>query len=141
MTDNIVEPLTTTESKRTVVRFAGDSGDGIQVLGTEFSKAVALARHDLLTFPDFPAEIRAPAGSTFGVSAFQVQFGGQGVLTPGDESDVLFAFNPAALKTNLHLLKRGGLVVLDDAAFTGRNLKRAGYEADPREDERCPNTG
>ena len=134
MTDSKVEPLTT-ESKRTVVRFAGDSGDGIQVLGTEFSKAVALARHDLLTFPDFPAEIRAPAGSTFGVSAFQVQFGGQGVLTPGDEPDVLFVFNPAALKTNLQLLKRGGLVVLDDAAFTERNLKRAGYEADPREDE------
>lgn len=134
MTDGVVERIAT-GSKRTVIRFAGDSGDGIQVLGTEFSKAVALARHDLLTFPDFPAEIRAPAGSTFGVSAFQIQFGGQGVLTPGDEPDVLFVFNPAALKTNLRLLKRGGLLVLDDAAFTERNLKRAGYDADPREDE------
>ena len=119
---------------RTVVRFAGDSGDGIQVLGGEFAKAVAMEHHDLLTLPDFPAEIRAPAGSTFGVSAFQIQFGGDGVLTPGDEVDVLFAFNPAALKTNLHTLKRGGVVIVDTDAFSARNLKRAGYAANPLED-------
>lgn len=116
---------------RAVVRFAGDSGDGIQVLGAEFAKAVALDRHDLMTLPDFPAEIRAPAGTTFGVSAFQIQFGGGGVLTPGDQADALFALNPAALKTNLDALKPGGLVVADPSTFSERNLKRAGYAANP----------
>lgn len=119
---------------RTVVRFAGDSGDGIQLLGGEFAKAVALEHHDLLTLPDFPAEIRAPAGSTFGVSAFQIQFGADGVLTPGDEADVLFAFNPAALKTDLHTLKPGGLIVVGEGAFSERNLKRAGYTENPLDD-------
>ena len=119
---------------RTVVRFAGDSGDGIQLLGSEFAKAVALEHHDLLTLPDFPAEIRAPAGSTFGVSAFQIQFGADGVLTPGDEVDVLFAFNPAALKTDLHTLKPGGLIVVGEGAFSDRNLKRAGYTENPLDD-------
>ena len=119
---------------RTVVRFAGDSGDGIQLLGSEFAKAVALEHHDLLTLPDFPAEIRAPAGSTFGVSAFQIQFGADGVLTPGDEVDVLFAFNPAALKTDLHTLKPGGLIVVGEGAFSDRNLKRAGYAENPLDD-------
>ena len=116
---------------RAVVRFAGDSGDGIQVLGAEFAKAVALDRHDLMTLPDFPAEIRAPAGTTFGVSAFQIQFGGDGVLTPGDQADALFALNPAALKTNLDALKPGGLVVADPSTFSERNLKRAGYATNP----------
>ena len=125
----------TREPARTVVRFAGDSGDGVQVLGTEFAKAVALERHDLLTFPDFPAEIRAPAGSTFGVSAFQIQFGGDGVLTPGDAVDALFAFNPAALQTNLPTVKPGGLVVVDAGAFSERNLRRAGYPANPLQDQ------
>ena len=136
MADVVVRSMTANKEPgpRTVVRFAGDSGDGIQVLGSEFSKAVALEHHDLLTFPDFPAEIRAPAGSTFGVSAFQIQFGGDGVLTPGDEVDVLFAFNPAALKTNLHTLKRGGLIVIDEGAFSARNLKRAGYATNPLDD-------
>ena len=137
MTDDGVRAMIVNEDPgpRTVVRFAGDSGDGIQVLGGEFAKAVALEHHDLLTLPDFPAEIRAPAGSTFGVSAFQIQFGGDGVLTPGDEVDVLFAFNPAALKTNLDTLKRGGLVIVDTDAFSPRNLKRAGYAANPLEDD------
>lgn len=136
MADSVVSSMTTNKESgpRTVVRFAGDSGDGIQVLGSEFSKAIALGQHDLLTFPDFPAEIRAPAGSTFGVSAFQIQFGSDGILTPGDEVDVLFAFNPAALKTNLQTLKRGGLIVLDEGAFSIRNLKRAGYTTNPLED-------
>ena len=124
-------PHASVPTSRTVVRFAGDSGDGIQVLGAEFAKAVAQQRHDLMTLPDFPAEIRAPAGTTFGVSAFQIQFGGDTVLTPGDQADALFAFNPAALKTNLEALKPGGLVVADPGAFSERNLKRAGYTANP----------
>ena len=136
MTDDVVRAMIVNDDPgpRTVVRFAGDSGDGIQVLGGEFAKAVALAHHDLVTLPDFPAEIRAPAGSTFGVSAFQIQFGGDGVITPGDEVDVLFAFNPAALKTNLDTLKQGGLIIVDTDAFSPRNLKRAGYGANPLED-------
>ncbi len=136
MTDDVVRAMVANDDPgpRTVVRFAGDSGDGIQVLGGEFAKAVALAHHDLVTLPDFPAEIRAPAGSTFGVSAFQIQFGGDGVITPGDEVDVLFAFNPAALKTNLETLKQGGLIIVDTDAFSARNLKRAGYAANPLED-------
>ena len=118
MTDDVVRAMVANDDPepRTVVRFAGDSGDGIQVLGGEFAKAVALAHHDLVTLPDFPAEIRAPAGSTFGVSAFQIQFGGDGVITPGDDVDVLFAFNPAALKTNLGTLKQGGLIIVDTDA-------------------------
>ena len=136
MTDDVVRAMIVNDDPgpRTVVRFAGDSGDGIQVLGGEFAKAVALEHHDLVTLPDFPAEIRAPAGSTFGVSAFQIQFGGDGVLTPGDEVDVLFAFNPAALKTNLDTLKPGGVIVVDTDVFSARNLKRAGYAENPLED-------
>ncbi|MCZ6888205.1 MAG: 2-oxoacid:acceptor oxidoreductase subunit alpha [Gammaproteobacteria bacterium] len=136
MPDGVVRTMTAKREPgpRTVVRFAGDSGDGMQILGAEFAKAVALEHHDLLTFPDFPAEIRAPAGSTFGVSAFQIQFGSDGVLTPGDEVDVLLAFNPAALKTNLYTLKQGGLIVVDEGAFSDRNLKRADYAANPLDD-------
>ncbi len=119
---------------KVVVRFAGDSGDGIQVLGSEFAKSSAFAGHDIMTFPDFPAEIRAPVGTTFGVSAFQIQFGGPKVRTPGDKADVLIAFNPAALKTNLYTVKSGGLIILDEGAFSKRNIEKAGYEADPRED-------
>jgi 2-oxoglutarate/2-oxoacid ferredoxin oxidoreductase subunit alpha len=120
---------------RMVVRFAGDSGDGVQILGSEFAKSSALNGHDLITFPDFPAEIRAPVGTTFGVSAYQIQFGGPLVLTHGDEVDVLIAFNPAALKTNLHSLRLGGLLIIDEGAFTSRNYKKAGYEGDPLDDE------
>ncbi len=121
--------------ERVVVRFAGDSGDGVQVLGAEFAKSAALSGHDLITFPDFPAEIRAPVGTTFGVSAFQIQFGGPKVLTPGDSVDVLIAFNPAALKTNLADLRDGGLVILDEGAFTKRNLAKAHYDVSPLEDD------
>ena len=117
-----------------VVRFAGDSGDGIQVLGTEFAKSSALAGHDIMTFPDFPAEIRAPVGTTFGVSAFQIQFGGPKVRTPGDKADVLIAFNPAALKTNLHTARDGALIIYDEGAFGTRNIEKAGYESNPLED-------
>ena len=128
----------TSQERPIVVRFAGDSGDGVQVLGGEFTKSSALAGHGLLTFPDFPAEIRAPAGTTFGVSAFQIQFGGDDVLTPGDEADVLIAFNPAALKTNLATAKAGALVIVDEGAFTKRGLEKAGYETSPIADGTLP---
>src|SRR5438445_11145127 len=110
-----------------VIRFAGDSGDGMQVTGSQFTVETALAGNDLATFPDFPAEIRAPAGTTFGVSAFQIRFGTADVLTAGDELDVLVAMNPAALQVNLKDLRMGGLIVADKAAFTERNRLQAGY--------------
>ncbi len=126
-----VEPR---HSGRVVIRFAGDSGDGIQVLGTEFAKSAAVGEHDFITFADFPAEIRAPAGTTYGVSAFQVQFGGPIILTIGDEVDVLVAFNAAALKTNIEHLRPGGFLILDSAGFSDRDLAKAGFEANPLED-------
>lgn len=117
-----------------VVRFAGDSGDGIQLAGHEFAKSTAEARADFMTYPDYPAEIRAPQGTLFGVSAFQIQFGDGEVLTPGDAADVLIAFNPAALKTNLKHLKTGGLLIVDESHFDARGLKKAGIETSPLED-------
>ena len=117
-----------------VVRFAGDSGDGMQLTGSNFTEATALSGNDLATFPDFPAEIRAPAGATFGVSAFQIYFGSEDVTTAGDDVDVLVAMNPAALITNLKDLVPGGLIVVDADAFTDKNLTRAGYKANPLED-------
>src|SRR3990172_3463806 len=117
-----------------VIRFAGDSGDGMHVTGSQFTVETALARNDLATFPDFPAEIRAPAGPTFGVSAFQIHFGKIEILTPGDEVDVLVATNPAALMVNLRDLRPGGLVIADTGSFTERNLQKAGYQATPLED-------
>jgi 2-oxoglutarate ferredoxin oxidoreductase subunit alpha len=117
-----------------VVRFAGDSGDGMQVTGDQFTTAAALARNDLATFPDFPAEIRAPTGTTYGVSGFQVHFSSQDVFTPGDAPDVLVAMNPAALKTNLRDLKKGGVLILNSGTFNAANLKKAGYDVSPLED-------
>ena len=114
-----------------VMRFAGDSGDGMQFAGTQFTLETALFGEDLATFPDYPAEIRAPAGSEFGVSAFQIQFGSADISTPGDEVDVLIAMNPAALKTNLPDLRVGGTVIVDKEAFTSRNLAKAGYDSNP----------
>ena len=122
-----------------VVRFAGDSGDGIQLTGSQFTQTTALARNDLATFPDYPAEIRAPAGTTFGVSAFQINFGGHQILTPGDEPDVLVALNPAALKVNAASLKPGGMVITDSMSFTDRNLRKAGYAANPLENDSLDN--
>ena len=122
------------ELESAVVRFAGDSGDGMQLTGTQFTQATAMARNDLATFPDFPAEIRAPAGTTFGVSAFQIHFGSRTIRTSGDAVDVLVAMNPAALKTNLADLRKGGLIIVDTGAFTARNLSKAGFAADPLED-------
>jgi 2-oxoglutarate/2-oxoacid ferredoxin oxidoreductase subunit alpha len=117
-----------------VVRFAGDSGDGMQLTGDQFTLATALAGNDLATFPDFPAEIRAPAGTTYGVSGFQIHFASIDIMTPGDEPDVLVAMNPAALKVNLPDLKRGGLVIVNTGAFTKQNLQKAGYATNPLDD-------
>lgn len=117
-----------------VVRFAGDSGDGMQLTGNNFTQATALYGNDLSTFPDFPAEIRAPIGATFGVSAFQIYFGAEDVTTCGDALDVLVAMNPAALITNIANLVEGGLVVVDSGAFTAKNLSKAKYQSNPLED-------
>lgn len=117
-----------------VIRFAGDSGDGMQTVGEQFTDSSALAGNDISTLPDFPAEIRAPAGSLPGVSGFQIQFGRTEILTPGDAPDALVAMNPAALKTNLEELAEGGLLVVNTAAFTPANLKLAEYATDPLAD-------
>ncbi len=117
-----------------VVRIAGDSGDGIQVTGGQLSLANALQGSDLATFPDFPAEVRAPVGTTYGVSAFQIHFGSRDIKTIGDEPDVLVALNPAALKTNLERLRAGGLAIIDTGAFTPRNIEKAGYQTSPLDD-------
>ena len=136
-----IAPLETQHSEKqrielesVVVRFAGDSGDGMQLTGGQFSVTTALAGNDLATFPDFPAEIRAPAGTTFGVSAFQIHFGARAIKTSGDAPDVLVAMNPAALKVELGHLRRGGIVIVDTGAFNERNLRKAGYDRNPLED-------
>ncbi|MGB3739415.1 MAG: 2-oxoacid:acceptor oxidoreductase subunit alpha [Pontixanthobacter sp.] len=118
-----------------VVRFAGDSGDGMQLTGGQFTLSTALAGNDLATFPDFPAEIRAPQGTLFGVSAFQINFGSRQINTAGDAPDVLVAMNPAALKVNLAALKPGGLVIIDTGEFTKRNLDKAKYDVSPLDDD------
>ena len=117
-----------------VVRFAGDSGDGIQLTGSRFADATAVAGQDLETFPDFPAEIRAPLGTTYGVSAFQINFGSGLILTSGDSPDVLVALNPAALVVNIEEVKPGGLVIVDSGSFTEKNLQKAGYKSNPLKD-------
>src|SRR6184192_606110 len=117
-----------------VIRFAGDSGDGMQLTGDRFTSETAVFGNDLSTLPDFPAEIRAPAGSLPGVSGFQVHFADHDILTPGDAPSVLVAMNPAALKTNLRDLPRGGTLIVDQDTFTERNLTKAGYDANPLED-------
>ncbi len=117
-----------------VVRFAGDSGDGMQLTGGQFTLSAALAGNDFATFPDFPAEIRAPVGTLFGVSAFQVNFGSEAINTAGDQPDVLVAMNPAALKTNVGALREGGLIIADSGEFGERNLTKAKYETNPLED-------
>lgn len=130
-----MSPTTTlTELDSVVIRFAGDSGDGMQTVGDQFTDSSALAGNDICTLPDFPAEIRAPAGSLPGVSGFQLQFGRTEILTPGDAPDALVAMNPAALKTNLDELTQGGILVVNTAAFSAANLKLAEYESNPLED-------
>jgi 2-oxoglutarate ferredoxin oxidoreductase subunit alpha len=119
---------------RVVIRFAGDSGDGMQLTGDRFTSETAVFGNDLVTFPDFPAEIRAPAGSLPGVSGFQVHFASFDILTPGDQPNVLVAMNPAALKVNVQDLVKGGTIIANTDAFNERNLQKAGYESNPLED-------
>jgi 2-oxoglutarate ferredoxin oxidoreductase subunit alpha len=117
------------------VRFAGDSGDGMQLTGTQFSDTTAFIGNDLNTLPDYPAEIRAPAGTIYGVSGFQLHFGSEDVNTPGDLPDVLVAMNPAALKKNLKELKRGGVLIVNSDSFDQKNLNLAHYESNPLQDD------
>ncbi|MEX2394621.1 MAG: 2-oxoacid:acceptor oxidoreductase subunit alpha [Actinomycetota bacterium] len=122
------------EIEQVVIRFAGDSGDGMQVTGDRFTTATAVLGNDLATLPDFPAEIRAPAGSLAGVSGFQVHFADHDILTPGDAPNVLVAMNPAALKTNIKDLPKGGTLIVNEDAFEERNLAKAGYATNPLND-------
>ena len=128
------EPVREAVPDAVVVRFAGDSGDGMQLTGGQFTLSTALSGNDLATFPDFPAEIRAPQGTLFGVSAFQINFGSTEITTAGDAPDVLVAMNPAALKTNVEALKPGGLIIADAGEFTKRNLEKAKYAVSPLDD-------
>ncbi|MBI3090517.1 MAG: 2-oxoacid:acceptor oxidoreductase subunit alpha [Candidatus Tectomicrobia bacterium] len=132
MSETVEKPIEELES--VIIRFAGDSGDGMQLTGTQFTNTTALLGNDISTFPDFPAEIRAPAGTLPGVSGFQLNFGSRRILTPGDSPDVLVAMNPAALKVNLRDLARGGTLIANEDAFTAQNLKKAGYASNPLED-------
>jgi len=122
------------EKEDVVIRFAGDSGDGMQLTGTQFTSTAAIVGNDLATLPDYPAEIRAPAGSLAGVSAFQLNFSSREIRTPGDQPDVLVAMNPAALKTNIRDVPAGGIIIVNKDAFIDRNLERAGYKSNPLED-------
>ena len=124
---------------RVIIRFAGDSGDGMQLTGDRFTQETAAFGNDLSTLPNFPAEIRAPAGTLPGVSSFQLHFADHDILTPGDAPDVLVAMNPAALRANLEDLPKGATVIVDSHDFTARNLSRAGYDANPLEDDSLEN--
>ena len=130
---NLTSQPTTVEVEKVVIRFVGDSGDGMQLTGGEFTKAAAVAGNDIATFPDFPAEIRAPAGSLAGVSGFQLHFASSEIYTAGDAPDVLVVMNPAALKTNLSDLPTGGTAIVNTGTFTAGNLKKAGYAENPLE--------
>lgn len=123
------------EKQNVVIKFAGDSGDGMQLVGTQFTNNTASIGHDLGTFPDFPAEIRAPQGTIPGVSGFQIHFGSTEVYTPGDTCDLLVAMNAAALKSNLHNVKKGGILILNTAGFDSKNLKLSGYDINPLDDD------
>src|SRR5437763_4055903 len=120
--------------EQVTIRFAGDSGDGMQLTGTRFTSETAAFGNDLSTLPDFPAEIRAPAGSLPGVSGFQIHFADHDILTPGDQPDVLVAMNPAALKTNVKDLPKGATLIVNSDAFSEKNLDKAGYTSNPLED-------
>src|SRR5437868_10482512 len=124
----------TEERDSVTIRFAGDSGDGMQLAGTQFTNASAILGNDIATFPDFPAEIRAPAGTLAGVSGFQVHFSSHDIHTPGDKLNTLIAMNPAALKANLRDLESGGILIVNSDAFTPGDLQKAGYKANPLED-------
>ena len=122
-----------------VIKFVGDSGDGIQLSGNILADTLAHIGLDMATFPDFPAEVRAPRNTTFGVSGFQIHFSNKKVLTPGDEYDVLVCFNPASLKVNLKNVKQGGIIVVDSSNFTTRSIETAGYTSNPLEDNSLSN--
>ncbi|HEY6012969.1 MAG TPA: 2-oxoacid:acceptor oxidoreductase family protein, partial [Candidatus Limnocylindrales bacterium] len=122
------------ELERVTIRFAGDSGDGMQLTGTQFTRTAAVFGNDISTLPDFPAEIRAPAGSLPGVSGFQISFSSSDIHTPGDQPDVLVAMNPAALKTNVGDLPAGGALIINSDAFTQSNLNKAAYASNPLTD-------
>ena len=124
------------EREEVVIRFSGDSGDGMQLTGTLFSDTAALFGNDLSTFPDYPAEIRAPQGTVGGVSGFQVHLGHSEINTPGDFSDVLVAMNPAAIKANAKWIKPGGTIIYDKDNFTEKNIEKAGYKKDPIKEEK-----
>jgi 2-oxoglutarate ferredoxin oxidoreductase subunit alpha len=128
-------PKTVEKRDRVVVRFAGDSGDGMQLTGSRFTDATAVVGNDLATLPDFPAEIRAPAGTPHGVSAFQIHFASRDILTPGDNPNVLVAMNPAALITNFGSLEKGGTIIVNEDGFSEHNLRKAGYAENPLEDD------
>lgn len=136
--DTPASSTSSTETERldaVVIRFCGDSGDGMQLTGSQFTQSTAIMGNDLATFPDYPAEIRAPAGTTYGVSGFQVHFASHDIMTPGDRPEVLVAMNPAALKTNIADLKPGGLLIVNTGAFTTGNLKKAGYAENPLDND------
>ena len=118
------------------IRFSGDSGDGMQLTGNQFSNTSAIFGNDLSTLPDFPAEIRAPPGTLYGVSSFQMQFGDREIYTPGDDLDALVAMNPAGFKVHLEELKENGILIINTDNFTPKNLKLANWETNPTEDEK-----
>ena len=134
MTDTVERKSAPETISRVVVRFAGDSGDGMQLTGDRFTSASAMFGNDLSTLPDFPAEIRAPAGTVNGVSSFQVQISDHDITTPGDAPSVLVAMNPAALMADLGRLEQGGLLIVNRDAFMERELAKVGYATNPLED-------
>ena len=119
---------TVEEIDQVVIKFAGDSGDGMQLTGTQFSNTAAFIGNDLATFPDFPAEIRAPQGTVAGVSGFKIQFGSNRIFSPGDEADILIAMNPAALLANIDWIKDRGTIIIDSDNFKTKDFEKAGYE-------------
>src|SRR6185503_5047168 len=119
---------------RVIIRFAGDSGDGMQLTGDRFTSVSALVGNDLATLPEFPAEIRAPAGTLAGVSAFQIHISAHDITTPGDAPNVLIAMNPAALRNELHRVEQGGTLIINVDTFDARNLAKAGYDDNPLHD-------
>ena len=131
----MTEPTKVTTLDHVVIRFSGDSGDGMQLTGTIFSNLSAIFGNDISTFPDYPAEVRAPQGSLSGISGFQVHLGTKKVYTPGDKADVLVAMNPAALKVNVKNLRPGSIVIIDSDSFTTRDLEKAEFKTeDPMEE-------
>ena len=134
MSDTAERSSTIERLDRVIIRFAGDSGDGMQLTGDRFTSASAMFGNDLATLPDFPAEIRAPAGTLAGVSAFQVHISDHEITTPGDAPDVLVVMNPAALRKELGRLRPGGSLVVNTDAFDERHLTKAGYRTDPTEE-------